>query len=129
MNSSVPLLTRSTNYFEWKEKMVGFLITQDLYWVSDGINREYFESDNDWLNKCDDSFGIMALILSPSLHYLSRSIKNPKDLWTRLYRTFGMIDKDPDRNLERIYRTIRIINPKISASTLPDEVVQYEEEA
>ena len=109
--------------------MIIFMNRQDIYWVSDGIDRDSSESENDWLNKCDDYFGIMALILSPSLHYLSRSIKNPKDLWTRLYRTFGMIDKDPDITLERIYKTIRIINPKISASTLPDEVVQDEEEA
>ena len=128
MNASVPLLTRSTNYFEWKEKMVGFLIRQDLYWVSDGINREYFESYNDWLNKCDDAFGIMPLTFSPSLHYLGRSIKNPNDLWTRLYKTFGMICEDHNSTLESTSSTISILDPKFLASTLSDEVVQDEEE-
>ena len=80
MDSSVPLLTPSTNYLEWKVKMIGFLNRQDLYLVSDGLDRDYFESENDWLNKCDASFGTIALGLSLSLHYLSRSIEGPKEL-------------------------------------------------
>ena len=44
-------------------------------------------------------------------------------------RTFGMIDEDHNRNLESILRTIVILNPKLSASSLSDEVVQDEEEA
>ena len=121
MNSSVPLLTRSTNYFEWKEKMVGFLIRQDLYWVSDGINRENFESDNDWLKAKDKAFEIMELALSPSMRYHSRSIKDPKELWERLDRTFG--------SRWSTSSTISILDPKSSSSTLSDEVVQDEEEA
>ena len=39
-----------------------------------------------------------------------------------------MIDEDHNSTLKSIYRTISIINPKISASTLSDEVVQDEEE-
>ena len=69
------------------------------------------------------------MAISPSMRYLKRYVKNPKDLWKILDRTFGMIDEDHNRNLERIYRTIRIINPKISSSTLSNEVVQDEEEA
>ena len=129
MNSSVPLLTQSSDYFEWKVKMIIFLNRQDLYWVSDGFGREYFESENDWLNACDAAFGTIALGLSPSLRYLSRSIEDPKELWTRLDRTFGITDEDHNSTLESIYRTIRILNPKISASTLSDEVFQDEEEA
>ena len=129
MNSSVPLLTRSTNYFEWKEKMVGFLIRQDLYWVSDGINREYFESDNDWLNKCDDAFGIMSLILSPSLHYLTKSVEYPKDIWTKLDITFGKHSEDHNSTLERTPSTTIFLDPKFSTSTLSVEVVQDEEVA
>ena len=78
MNSSVPLLTRSSDYFEWKMKMFVFLNRQDLYWVSDGFGRESFESENDWLNACDVAFGIMKLALSTSLCYLIRSIKDPQ---------------------------------------------------
>ena len=80
MNSSVPLLTRSSDYYEWKMKMIIFLNRQDLYWVSDGFGRESFESDNDWLNAKDAAFEIMKLALSPSLRYLSRSIKDPQEL-------------------------------------------------
>ena len=80
MDSSVPLLTRSSDYFEWKVKMFVFMNRQDLYWVSDGFSRECFESDNEWINSCDVAFGIMKLDLSPSFHYLSRSIKDPKEL-------------------------------------------------
>ena len=80
MNSSVPLPTRSSDYYEWKVKMIVFLNRQDLYWVSDGFGRESFQSENDWLNACDPAFGIMKPPLSPSLRYLSRSIKDPQEL-------------------------------------------------
>ena len=109
--------------------MFVFLNRQDIYWVSDGFGREYFESENYWLNACDATFGIMKLALSARLRYLSRSIKDPQELWTRLDRTFGMIDEDHNSTLERTYSTIRNLDPKISASTLSDEVVQDEEEA
>ena len=69
------------------------------------------------------------MALSPSIRYLKRSVKNPKDLWKILDRTFGMIDEDHNRKLERTSSTIRISDLKISSSTLFDEVVQYEEEA
>ena len=77
MNSSVPLLTQSTNYLKWKVKMVQFFNTKYLYWVSNGLDRESFESEINWMNKCDVVFGTIALGLSPSLCYLSRSIKYP----------------------------------------------------
>ena len=48
------------------------------------------------------------------MRYHSRSIKDPQELWERLERTFGC--------------TWSILDPKILASTLSDEVVQYEEE-
>ena len=44
-------------------------------------------------------------------------------------RTFGMIDEDHNSTLESTSSTISILDPKISASTLSDEVVQDEEEA
>ena len=50
MNSLVPLLTQSSDYFEWNVKMFVFLNKQDLYWVYDRFGRESFESENDWLN-------------------------------------------------------------------------------
>ena len=71
----------------------------------------------------------MKLALSPSMHYLSRSIEDPQELWTRLDRTFGMIDEDHNSTLERISNTISILDPKFLASTLSDEVVQDKEEA
>ena len=86
-------------------------------------------SENDWLNKCDATFGRIALGLSPILHYLSRSMDYPKELWTILDITFGNIDEDHNRILERISSTISTLDPKLSASTLSDEVVQDEEEA
>ena len=77
MNSSVPLLTRSSDYFEWGVKMTICLRRQKLFSVSNGFGRNYFESDNDWLKAKDKAFEIMELALSPSMRYLSRSIKDP----------------------------------------------------
>ena len=109
--------------------MIIFLKRKYLLWVSNGLGRKYFESENEQLNAKDAAFELMKLALSPSLCYLSRSIKDPKELWTRLDRTFGMIDEDNNRTLESTSITISILDPKISASTLSDEVVQDEEEA
>ena len=60
--------------------MIVFLNRQHLFWVSDGFGRNYFESQNDWLKAKDASFEIMKPALSPSLRYLSRSIKDPQEL-------------------------------------------------
>ena len=102
MDSSVPLLTRYSDYYEWNVKIIIFMKRQDLLWVSYGFSRKYFESDNDWLNAKDVACEIMKLALSPSLPYLSRSTKDPEELWTRLDRTFGMIDEHHNNTLERI---------------------------
>ena len=109
-------------------KIIIFLKRQDLLWVSNGIGRKYFESENDWLNAKDVAFEIMKLALSPSLRYLSRSIEDPKELRTRLDRTFGKIDEDHNSTLKSTSSTISIPDPKISAFTLSNEVVQDEEE-
>ena len=62
------------------------------------------------------------------MRYLIRSIEDLKELWTRLERTFGVIDEDQNSILEIISSTISTLDPKLSASTLFDEV-QDEEEA
>ena len=80
MDSSVPLLTQSLDYYESKVKIIIFLKRQDLLWVSNGLDRKSFESENDRLNAKDAAFEIMKLALSPSLHYLNRSIKDPQEL-------------------------------------------------
>ena len=103
--------------------MIVFMNRQDLFWVSDGFGRNYFESENDWLNAKDATFEIMELALSPSMRYLSRSITDPEELWTRLDRTFGFDSR------WRTSSTISILDSKVSASTLSDKVVQDEDEA
>ena len=96
--------------------------------VSIGLDKECF-SKIDWLNMSDGSFGTIATGISRSLRYLIRSfedlreyIEDTKELWTRLDRTFGVIDDDHNSILERISSTISTLDPKISASTLSDEV-------
>ena len=107
--------------------MIASLMRQGLYGESIGIDEECF-SENDWMNECDASFGTISLGISPSLCYLSRSIEDPKELWTSLDRTFGMIDEDHNSTLDSTSSTVSILDPKLSASTLFDEVVQDEEE-
>ena len=43
--------------------------------------------------------------------------------------TFGNYNEDHNSTLESTPRTTRVLNPKLSSSSLSDEVVQYEEEA
>ena len=117
MNSSVPLLTRSSDYFEWGVNMTICLRRQKKNSVSNGFGRNSFESENDWLNAKDAAFEIMELALSPSMRYLSRSIKDPQELWRRLEITFGF------GTTWCTSSTTNILDLKSSASTLSDEVV------
>ena len=71
----------------------------------------------------------MTLALSPILRYLSRSIEDPKELWTRLDKTFGKIDENDNSTLESTYSNIIFPDPKFPASTLSAEVFQDEKEA
>ena len=107
--------------------MISSLMKQGLCWVSIGLGKECF-SEIDLLNKSDGAFGTIAMGLSRSLRYLIRSIEDPKELQTRLDKTFGMIYEDHNSTLESTSSTISILDPKISASTLSNKVVQDEEE-
>ena len=115
--------------------MISSLMRQGLCRVSIGLSKECF-SNIKWMNKSDGAFGTIATGLSPSLRYLIRYIEDSKEfiedlkeLWTRLDRTFRVIDEDHNRILERISSTISTLDTKFLASTLSDEVVQNEEEA
>ena len=112
MDSSVPLLNPFTSYSEWKMKMIAALKRQDLYEVSIGLGEESFESENDWMNKCDAAFENFQPSLSCSMHYLSKTVKYPKDLWTKLDRIFRMFDEDHNSTLESTSSTIRVPDPK-----------------
>ena len=122
MDSLVPLLTLFTNYSKWKKKMIAFLMRQALYKVSIGLSKECFSNIN-WLNKIDGAFGEICLALSPSLRYLIGSAEYPKDLWTKLDRTFSKHNEDHNSTLEITSSTTRVLHSKYSSSTLSDEVV------
>ena len=97
--------------------------------MSIGLGKESYENDNDWLNDGDRSFGAICLALSPRLLYLIGSAKYPKEVWTKLDRTFGKHNEDHNSTLEITSRTTRVLYSKLLASTLSDEVVQDEDEA
>ena len=94
-----------------------------------GLGKESYEYKNDWINDGDRYFGTICLVVSPSLRYLIDSAEHQKDLQTELDRTFGKHNQDYYSNLESTFRNTRVIYSKYLASTLSDEVVQYEEEA
>ena len=54
---SVPLLTPSTRYSEWKLKMIASLKRQGFYEVYIGIGKESYKYENEWINDSDRSFG------------------------------------------------------------------------
>ena len=122
----VPLLTPFTRYSEWKLKMILSLKRQYLYEVSIGFGKESYEDENDQING-DRYFGTICLSFSPSFHYLIDYVEYPKDLWTKLDRTFGKHNEDHYSNLENTPSTTRVLYSKFSSSTLFDEVVQDEE--
>ena len=94
-----------------------------------GLGKESYENDNDWLNDGDRAFRAICLALSPSLYYLNGFAEYPKDLWTKLDRNFGKHNEDHNIPLEITSSATRVLNSKVSASTLFDEVVQDEDEA
>ena len=120
---SIPLLTPFKRYSQWKLKMISSLKRQGLYEVSIGLGKESYEYKNEWLNDGDRYFGTICLAFSPSQRYLIDSAEYPKDLQTKLDKTFDKHNEDHYRNLERTPRTIRVIYSKVSAYTLSDEVV------
>ena len=109
--------------------MISSTKRQNIYEISIGIGKESYEYQNDWLNDSDIAFGTICLALSPSLRYLIASTEYPKDLWTKLDRTFGKHNEDNYSNLEITPNTTRALYSKLLASTLSDEVVQDEEGA
>ena len=109
--------------------MIAYLKRRGLYEVSIGMGRETYENENDWLNDGDRAFGAICLALSDSLYFFVGSIEYPKDLWTKLDRTYGKHNEDHNSTLEITASTTRVLHSKLSASTLSDEVVQDEDEA
>ena len=67
---SVPLLTPSTRYSEWKLKMISYLKRQGLLEVYIGLDKESYEDENVWINDDERDFGTICHAFSPSLHYL-----------------------------------------------------------
>ena len=108
--------------------MISSLKRQDLYEVSIGLGKESYDNENDWISDGDAVFGAIGLSLSPSLAYLTKSVEYPKDLSIELDRTFGKHSEDHNNTLESTPNTARFLDPKLSASTLSDEVVRDEEE-
>ena len=96
--------------------------------MSIGLGKVSYENENDWINDGDRAFGAICLALSPSLCYLIGSAEYPKDLWTKLDRTFGKNNEDHNSTLEITSSTTRFLYSKVSTSNLSDEVVQDEEE-
>ena len=70
--------------------------------MSIGIGRETYENENDWLNDIDKSFGSIALALDDDLYFVFYSAEHPKDLWTRLDKTFGKHNEDHNLVLWRL---------------------------
>ena len=68
--------------------MIASLKRQDLYEVSLGLGKESYENEIDWINDGDATFGEIGLALSPSLRYLTKYVEYPKDLWTKMDKTF-----------------------------------------
>ena len=115
--------------FRMEDEDVAFLKREDLYEVSIGLGKNSYDNENEQLNDSDAAFGAIGLSLSPSLRYLTKSIEYPKDIQTKLDRTFGKHSEDHNSTLERNPSTTIFLDPKLSASTLSVEVVQDEEVA
>ena len=107
--------------------MIASLKRQDIYEVSIGLGKESYKDENDWINDSDRAFGTIWLALSPSSRYLISFVEYPKDLWTKLDRTFGKHHEDHNSTLDITSSTTRVLYSKFLASTLSDEVVQDEE--
>ena len=97
--------------------------------VSIRLGKESYQNENDQLNDSDRYFGAICLALSPSLRYLIGSAEYPKDLQTKLDRTFGKNNEDHYNTLDSTPNTTRVLDSKFLTSTLSDDFFQDEEEA
>ena len=109
--------------------MIASLKRRGLYEVYIRLGKESYENENGWLNDGDRYFGAICLALSPSLYYLIGYAEYPKEVWTKLDRTFGKHNEDHNSTLEITSSTTRVLYSKLSSSTLSDDVVQDEDEA
>ena len=114
--------------FTWYQSLGGQGTSppQISYWIIFLFCRYNFEMISsliNWLNKSDGAFGAICLALSPSLYYLIGSPEYPKDLWTKLDRTFGKHNEDHNITLEITSSMTRVLYSKFLTSTLSDEVV------
>ena len=109
--------------------MIASIKIQGIDEVYIGLGIESYGCENEQINGGDRAFGTICLALSPSLCYLIAFVEYPKDLWTKLDRTFGKKDEGHNSNLEIKPSTTRVIYSKLSTSIISDEVVQDEEEA
>ena len=89
--------------------MIASLKRQVLCEVSIGLGKESYDNENEWLNDVDATFGVIGLSLSPSLRYLIGFVEYPKDLCTKLDRTFGKHTEDNNRNFEITPSTTRVL--------------------
>ena len=103
--------------------MISFLKRQDIYEVSIGLGKKYYEYENGWLNDDDRAYGTICEAFSPSLRYLIDFAEYPNDLWIELDRIFGKNNEDIYSHLGSTFITKRVIYSKLLASTLSDKVV------
>ena len=108
--------------------MIASLKIQGLYGVSIVLGKYSYEYENDQINDGDIAYGKICEAFSSSLRYLIDFVEYPKDLWTKMDRTFGKHNEDHYSNLESIFRTTRVIYSKLSTSIISDEFFQDEEE-
>ena len=79
---SVPLLTPSTRYSEWKSNMIACMKRQGIYEVSMGLGKYSYEYEKYWINDGDRAYGAICGTFSQSLLiYLIEFVEYPKDLW------------------------------------------------
>ena len=109
--------------------MISSLKREGLYEASIRLHKESYEDENEWINGIYRYFETICHALSPSLGYLIGYVVYPKDLWTKLDRTFGKHNEDHYINFENTPITTRVLYSKVSESILSDEVIQDEEEA
>ena len=68
------------------------------------------------------------MVMSPDMCYLMEYVEYPSELWRNIDRAFG-VQKEEDDSWRKSNTSSCVLHSKFSASILPDEFVQDEEEA
>ena len=91
MASPCDILLTSSNYFSWKALMEDVLRSRGLFQITLGKGIQPIDVDKKikLANKCDESHGLIKMLISTTLKFYLQEIDKLDTTWNNLETVFG----------------------------------------